>query len=183
LPGHRINRVLARPGTPRPGPLEEQTLGDLALSGSSRRGLSLRIEYAHPLIAIGAPAYALGPAVAERLGTHLVVPQHAEVANAVGAVTGMQALAVEAVISPDADTFIVHSPVERRVFARLDEARQWTTAHVEALLEERIREEGQPGIPFHRETETRDAVGKTAGGEVYLESVVRATGVGKPSLV
>ena len=161
----------------------EGGLLDLLLSAEIRSGLSVKPSYAHPLIAIGAPAWALAPAVAERLGAALVVPEHADVANAVGAITGMQMIVIEAVLAPSGLGFVVHTPAERREFEKMDEARDWARLHVMDMLETRIREEGQEGLPYHREVEVRDSIAQTKEGELFLESVIRAVGVCKPSLV
>ena len=50
--------------------------------------LDCTLTLRRPLVAIGAPVAAYLPRVAEMLCTELVIPEHAEVANAVGAVSG-----------------------------------------------------------------------------------------------
>src|SRR5581483_7651655 len=51
--------------------------------------IDAQVRVAVPLIAIGAPVAAFYPEVARRLGAQLVVPEHAAVCNAVGAVAGV----------------------------------------------------------------------------------------------
>ena len=157
----------------------------MLLSAETRSGLSVKPSYAHPLIAIGAPAWVLAPAVAERLGAALTVPEHADVANAVGAITGMRTIVTEAVLAPSGSGFVVHTPAERREFEKMEEARDWARARMMDLLDARIREEeeGQESLSWHRESEVRDSIAQTKEGELFLESVIRATGVHKPSLV
>ena len=50
--------------------------------------MDIFVRLDRPLIGLGAPASAYYPAVAARLGTRAVVPEHAGVANAVGTVVG-----------------------------------------------------------------------------------------------
>ena len=52
------------------------------------RELDCTLTLQQPVVAIGAPVEAYMPRVAEQLHTELVIPPHAEVANAVGAVAG-----------------------------------------------------------------------------------------------
>ena len=49
-------------------------------------GVDLRLDYG--IIAIGAPVAAYLPAIGARFRTQLLIPEHAEVANAVGAAAG-----------------------------------------------------------------------------------------------
>ncbi len=68
-------------------------LGVLSIAWSKvvqvSRLLDAQPRLATPLVAIGAPAEAFYPEVARRLGAQLVVPEHAAVCNAVGAVVGV----------------------------------------------------------------------------------------------
>ncbi|MBN2439161.1 MAG: hydantoinase/oxoprolinase family protein [Deltaproteobacteria bacterium] len=50
--------------------------------------LSCTLTLCHPMVAIGAPVESYLPLVAEQLHTRIVIPPHAEVANAAGAVAG-----------------------------------------------------------------------------------------------
>jgi N-methylhydantoinase A/oxoprolinase/acetone carboxylase beta subunit len=62
--------------------------------------LATRFELRHPIIGIGAPAGILLPPVAEALHTELVLPDHFEVANAVGAVGGSVMVEEDLLIYP-----------------------------------------------------------------------------------
>jgi hypothetical protein len=148
--------------------------------GTNIQGLTLQAHFDNPLVAIGAPAAALAAEGTRKLGARLIVPEHAEVANAVGAITGAVTLLVEATITPHEDAYIVHSPREMRQFASLDAARDWTGTHLLQLLEERIEIGQVDGFQYHREVQTLDHNGATTSGAVFLECKVRATAVGKP---
>ncbi len=162
--------------------LEDCVLLNLLSSQTDRFGFHLQSRYDNPLIVIGAPATAFGPAIAQRLGAPLVIPENSEVANALGAITGIQSIVVEAVLEPNIDEFIVHSPVERRSFADVDEAKDWAKAHVLELLDQRIIEEGQKGFTYHKEIQIQDHTGDTKDGSIFLESIIRGIGLYKPAL-
>lgn len=155
---------------------------NLLSSQTDRFGFHLQSRYDHPLIVIGAPAGAFGPAIAQRLGAQLVVPENAEVANALGAITGIQSIVVEAVLEPDIDQFIVISPVERRSFDDFEEAKKWAKTHVLELLDHRIQEEGQKEFTYHKEIQINDQTGNTKDGAIFLESTIRGVGLYKPAL-
>ena len=59
-----------------------------ALSPTEGQGLDCSFKVKMPIIGIGAPVRAWLPGVAEKMNTSLIIPEHAEVANAVGAATG-----------------------------------------------------------------------------------------------
>ncbi|MFA6506440.1 MAG: hydantoinase/oxoprolinase family protein [Treponemataceae bacterium] len=178
---HLMRRILRHP---RGGHDHyDDRLIDLILSGKDKLGFSTRLSYAYPLIGIGAPAYALAPAVAQRFGAELTIPEHAEVANAVGAITGLRTVSVEVVVLPSGPGFLVHSPVERREFSQRVSAQTWAKAHAMELLEARIRDEDHDDTDLQREINVQDTVTDTEFGEVFLESTIRAVAVHKSSLI
>ncbi|MDC0948094.1 hydantoinase/oxoprolinase family protein [Gammaproteobacteria bacterium] len=63
-------------------PLLDAAFADDAIAGACSVSLTLRL----PLIGIGAPAPTYYPAVAKALGAESMIPEHADVCNAVGAV-------------------------------------------------------------------------------------------------
>jgi N-methylhydantoinase A/oxoprolinase/acetone carboxylase beta subunit len=163
------------------GSLDEGLL-QLLLSSQDHLGFSLAPSYKHPLIAIGAPASALAPGLARRMGAQLVIPEHADVANAVGAIVSMEYIVIEAVVSPKDEGFVVHGPKSRKTFTDLEPAKEWAGRHAMKLLDERIAEEGQSGLHYQKELQFKDSVAETSWGPIFVESTVRAVGVCKPAL-
>lgn len=90
--------------------------------GSDILGGSLRLK--KKIVAIGAPAKAWMQGVGEELGTHVMVPENAEVANAVGAAVGEQIENSEILIRPDPITkkFTAFTRISRKSFASLEDA-------------------------------------------------------------
>ncbi len=76
-----------------------------------------------PLIPIGAPVHAFFPQLAEVLGAEVVLPEHVEVANAVGAIAARVALSEQVEVSAASDgAFQVESRVHCRKFFRFKDA-------------------------------------------------------------
>lgn len=96
-----------------------------------------------PLVGVGAPSAILLPVVAGGLGTELIVPEHAEVANAVGAAVGnvVESAEVSLRLAGEYGLFLF-SPWERRYFDSLDEAVSYALELGKKRLEEAARRSG-----------------------------------------
>lgn len=170
--GALVDRIVARAfdraadGAPAGGP----GLVDVALA--------LR----RPLVASGAPVATYYPQVAERLRTRLVIPDRAEVSNAVGAVAGGVMQSVTAVITaPAQDRFRVHLPSGIRDFSELEAAAAHATAEARRLAAEQARRAGAVDLDLRYDREDKVARGPD-GFTVFLESRITATAVGRPKL-
>ncbi|MHB9133887.1 MAG: hydantoinase/oxoprolinase family protein [Armatimonadota bacterium] len=182
---HLMHRLIRyhRPVPDFPHSRADQALLDMLCDRTNLQGLTLQAHFDNPLIAIGAPAGALAHEAAAKLGAKLIIPEHAEVANAVGAITGALTLVVEATITPTESAFVVHTPRAMREFIDLDHAKQWAGEQVASLLEEKIAMSRVEGFDFHREVRCIDRNGASRLGSLFLECQVRATAVGKPQFV
>ena len=80
--------------------------------------LQTRFCINRPIVAIGAPVGAWMPAVCDKLHTSVIIPEHSEVANAVGAAVGQVIETAEVLIRPGRKhkNYIVHTPWARVVF-------------------------------------------------------------------
>ncbi|HSG54555.1 MAG TPA: hydantoinase/oxoprolinase family protein, partial [Paracoccaceae bacterium] len=73
--------------------------------------VQVRMALGVPVIGLGASAQAYYGAVGDRLGTRMIVPDHADVANAIGAVVGQVAMQADGTVtSPGPGVFVVHLP-------------------------------------------------------------------------
>lgn len=87
------------------------------------KGLLFSVELTLPVIAVGAPAAAYFPDVVRRLHTDLVLPDSAEVANAVGTVNGRVEERVKVLIKPgETGGYFVYTPQERKIFRDFESA-------------------------------------------------------------
>ncbi|GAB4539226.1 MAG: hydantoinase/oxoprolinase family protein [Anaerolineae bacterium] len=148
---------------------DEESLLDVALS--------LR----RPVVAIGAPVGTYYPAVAQRLHTRLCIPQHAEIANALGAVVGGVMQTVRALIKPlEDETLRVHLPTGIHDFAGLEEAAAYAMEQASLLAEAEARRAGASDVQVHARRE--DHVIRLQTEDVYFDTEITATAVGRPGL-
>ncbi len=98
-----------------------------ALIGASFRGhrglVEVNVGLSVPVIGLGAAAGLHYPAIAALLHTAAIVPEHADVANAVGAVVGRIRVAQQVTISvPERDRYIIHHPAATAEFQEIGAA-------------------------------------------------------------
>lgn len=143
--------------------------------------LDAQLRLAHPLVAIGAPAAAFYPEIARRLGAPLVVPEHAAVCNAVGAVAGVVSETRDVLVNqPEWKVFRVHDPDGIRDFANPDEAIALATELSRRLALEAARRAG--AADPHVETTVTERRAQARTGEDYLaEATVRSRATGRPA--
>jgi N-methylhydantoinase A/oxoprolinase/acetone carboxylase beta subunit len=142
--------------------------------------IDARISLATSLIAIGAPVGAYYPEVARRLGADLLVPEHAGVCNAVGAVAGVVSETCEVLVNqPTFKVFRVHDPAGSRDYSEADEAieeaRRVSREH--ALAAARRAGASDP----HVETSVQERRAHAGSAGDYLaEATVRSRATGRP---
>ena len=98
--------------------LREDKLIHAVCAGEGRLGLArLSITPSVPVVAVGGPVSVYYGEVARRLGCEVVFPDYGEVANAVGAATGVVARTVTVRVDGDGSgLFMLHSTVGTRQF-------------------------------------------------------------------
>ncbi len=149
-------------------------------AGSDLFGVSLNLK--RPLVAIGAPVATYYPDVAESLHTELVIPSHAEVANAVGAVVGSIMQSVRVLISPldGGELFRVHCEDGVHDFHELEEAASFAVEAAKTRVEELARRAGASSVKVVADRKDHHAM--AAGEEFFVQSLVTATATGRPHL-
>jgi len=136
------------------------------------------------VVAIGAPVQAYMPRVAERLHTRLIIPPHAEVANAVGAVAGGVVQRHRVLISPieDGETLRVHLPHGVRDFRHLDEAVAHAEEEMDAWIRSQARQAGAVQVEVQMDRMDREVLVSSGwGDQIYLGTELTFTAVGRPS--
>ena len=155
----------------------------LALDGAEDGELGCALTLHRPLVAIGAPVGAYMPEAARRLHTELVIPPHAEVANAVGAVSGSVVVRQRVLINPLADEEVlrVHLPDGPHDFEKLELAVAYVNETVPPLLEAQARAAGADQVEL---LSTRhDQWAPTRGGGldvIYLGTELVFSAAGRP---
>jgi N-methylhydantoinase A/oxoprolinase/acetone carboxylase beta subunit len=155
-----------------------------ALNGGGGSDLDLAMTLRQPVVAIGAPVEAYMPRVAERLHTRLIIPPHAEVANAVGAVAGGVVQRQRVLITPldGGEAYRLHLPEGVYDFPDLEEAVAHASDQMLPWIEARAREVGAEQVEVQMTREDRDVLVKAGWGDrLYLGSELVFTAVGRPS--
>jgi N-methylhydantoinase A/oxoprolinase/acetone carboxylase beta subunit len=157
-----------------------------ALGNVPASELDCRLTLRSPLVAVGAPVEAYLPRVSRQLSTELIVPPHAEVANAVGAVAGSVVLKLSATIRPmdGIERFRLHLPDGVRDFGTVEEG----VAHARQVVPERLqalaRQAGAEHVEMRVSRVDRSAPVRAEWGEqIYLETRLTFTAVGRPGPV
>ncbi len=146
--------------------------------------LDVTLALRRPVVAIGAPVPTYFPIVAQRLHTRLCIPEHAGIANAVGAVVGGVMQTARAIIRPiEGEGYRVHLPDAVRTLPTLEEAvvdAQQVTAE---LAEAQARQAGAGHVTV--ETQRNDHIVRVKRDddvyeEVFLECEIVSTALGRP---
>jgi N-methylhydantoinase A/oxoprolinase/acetone carboxylase beta subunit len=142
-------------------------------------GLGVKMTLRRPLVAIGAPARMLVSVVGEHLQTKIVIPEHAEVANAVGAIGSEVVVREEIIIRPGgASGYTLHGAEECLEFNELEMA---TQKAVDMCREQSRRKAAEAGAVSPRLAVTHhDQTGSVAdGSRIFLERHVTAVASGQ----
>lgn len=188
-----VNKVLedevGRPnwaGEPAGAALLGRALGSGNHSGAAHHtDLGCTLTLRRPLVAIGAPVAAYLPQAAAHLNTELVIPPHAEVANAVGAVSGSIIQRAQVIISVlDGDgTLRVHGlPGGVVDFRGLEKAVQHAETVMNAHLRDLATRAGAEQVELSRSRhDLRTPIKGYSGQELFLGSTLVFTAAGRPS--
>ena len=157
-----------------------------ALNGSQGSSLDCQLTLKQPIVAIGAPVEAYMPRAARQLQTELIIPDHAEVANALGAVAGGVVQQTRVLIQPlegERTSFRAHLPDGVYDFDTLPESVAYAQRVVPGQLEALTRRAGADQVEVHTVRVDRDVpVAVGWGQRIYLGTELTFTAVGRPSL-
>ena len=148
--------------------------------------LDVTLALRRPVVAIGAPVPTYFPVVAQRLHTRLCIPEHAGIANAVGAVVGGVMQTVRAIIRPiEGEGYRVHLPNAVHTLPNLAEAVEVSLKATAELAEAQARRSGAGAVSV--ETRRDDHIVRVKHDddtyeEVFLECEVVSTAIGRPML-
>lgn len=142
----------------------------------------VRFEQRRPVVGIGAPAAEFLPPAGALLAAEVIVPEHAEVANAVGAITGKVTVRASVSIRPETSGgFLLLSALGRGAYDELGEAQ----AAAAELLAEHLRTLGRRFGTDQEQVviEVVERIGRLAdGGDQLIELRVDGRLEGDPRL-
>ena len=144
------------------------------------RPLEINFRLGLKLVGIGAPAALYYPEIGKLLHTEAVIPPWAEVANAVGAAAGsvIQRAKVLVVPVPEEEGYRVHSAEGIRDFPDLEAAVAFGGAQAVKEAEALAKKAGAVDVTVR--FEKRDRIAQAAEAEVFLETALWATAIGRP---
>jgi N-methylhydantoinase A/oxoprolinase/acetone carboxylase beta subunit len=146
-------------------------------SGVTRSSLSLD----RPVVGIGASARLHYARLGDLLSGECVLPDHLDVANAIGAVAGQVRVTVEATVTqPREGLFRVSAGRETCDFAREDEALAHAEERARAMAAARASEAGAESTETatSREVQAADIEGR----RLFVEATVTAMAAGRPRI-
>ena len=158
----------------------QQQLINLALAPKPEASLAFSATLKDPVVALGAPVANYYPLTGTLLNTDITIPEHAHVANAVGAVVGVVRQRAHATITPiDRVKVRAHTLSEQRDFDTLENAAQWCTEQTEMQARELALAAGSAVVDI--ETSREDNVVDQDGERVFFESRIASTASGRPA--
>ena len=151
-----------------------------ALDGKPRTS-KLVVGLGVPLVGLGAPAATYYPAIGELLGTEVQIPEHADVANAIGAAVGKVRLRRRVTVSsPRRGLYRVHIGAEPSSFFELEPAKQAAIDQARSAVAAAMAAAGAP--EFELETHWDEKSVDINDRKLFVEGVATVIGTGRPQL-
>jgi N-methylhydantoinase A/oxoprolinase/acetone carboxylase beta subunit len=159
----------------------DDVLLDAVCSGAGGRGLArIAISPTIPVVAVGGPVKVYYGEAGKRLGCEIVYPPFCEVANAVGAATGVVSSAATVAVEGDGSgVFRVHAPGGVQVFASGTAALEAADAAARSSALTSVKAMGAAN-PDVRVTIEKHLLPDAVDDNGLLEATVRAEALGRP---
>ncbi|HML32428.1 hydantoinase/oxoprolinase family protein [Sporomusa sphaeroides] len=149
-------------------------------AGEETLGLSAHVNY--PIIAIGAPAHAYLPQIAKKLNCELIIPENADVANAIGAVAGQVVEKLKILVKAlPGHGAVVHFPWERKTVSDYPAAKRLGIEQGQLQAKAMAEQSGAADIEIVMEVE--EVYGdsdRSLGDKTLLETRITITVLGRP---
>ncbi len=139
--------------------------------------LGMRAKLSVPVVGIGAPAASFYPPITNFLDGEVVVPEHAEVANAVGAVVGVVKQTVQLTITPVSGKRVMVHAQEQREFDSLEPAAIWASQIASDAAFAKAEQAGAQQIEVT--VERKDNIVEQQGQSTFFESTIVAVASGR----
>jgi N-methylhydantoinase A/oxoprolinase/acetone carboxylase beta subunit len=164
--------------------LERPSTHPLIAAALDRKpGISkLNFGFNLPIVGVGASASTYYPMVGDLLEAQVEMPEHADVANALGAVVGHVKINAESLIlSPGSGRFRIHGPAVEHDFTDLERA---VAAAIEGLQNDAVEKAHAAGADdVDLVTDRKDSIAHADGQDIFVECRLTVTATGRPRLV
>ncbi len=143
--------------------------------------IAARLTLGVPVIGLGASAALFYGAVGDRLGTRMIVPEHADVANAIGAVVGQVVMQARgSVTAPGPGQVVAHLDTGPRTYTSADAA---LAALEQDLTAQALRRAADAGVTDPQVSVTADINRATIEGqEMFFGAALCVTARGRPRI-
>ncbi|WP_283176827.1 hydantoinase/oxoprolinase family protein [Gemmobacter sp. 24YEA27] len=143
--------------------------------------MALSARLALPVIGLGASAPSYYGAVGARLGCEMILPEHAGVANAIGAVAGQVSQRVSGLVtSPAQGRFVAHFTTGPKAYGDRDAALEALETELRTEAAARAREAGAVDLHLTARREISEA--GVEGQILFIEATVTVTATGRPRI-
>ena len=159
-----------------------RTLVKNLLSGGNDQ-YAVRIDLKRPVVGIGAPIHFFLPRAAEALGAKAILPQDADVANAIGAITSNVVVKRHVRIIPDQEGgFLIEGLAGARHFQKFGEADAFAREKLARMVRDLAWAAGTSSRVV--ELKTEDQIPTTANGkQIFMGRIIHAKLIGQPDIV
>jgi N-methylhydantoinase A/oxoprolinase/acetone carboxylase beta subunit len=159
-----------------------RTLVKNLLAGGSDQ-YAVRIDLKRPVVGIGAPIHFFLPRAAEVLGAKAVLPEDADVANAIGAITSNVVVKRHLRIIPNQEGgFLIEGLAGARHFQKFNEADAFAREELARMVRDLAWAAGTSSRVV--ELETEDQIPTTANGkQIFMGRIIHAKLTGRPDIV
>ena len=142
----------------------------------------MRLALETPLVGIGAPSHILISPLAERLDAEAIVPEHAEVANALGAIVGTIIMYDQVLIRPlPPEGFVCFTSTGKWVNPTIEEATEEGRRYLAHELRAQVKRAGGNGCEVNLWEDRKEAA--LSSGQAHLiELVLRGQAMARPKL-
>lgn len=160
-----------------------RVIGRLLWGESEQRGLfDLDFAKQYALVAVGAPVASFYPEVAQPINSELIIPEHAAVSNAIGAVASKVRQRVAITITEAIQgVYRVHALDVIKDFEDFDEAVNFAKSVAGDAAEQKAQQAGADYLTIEHTVE-QNKVSNSIDGDVFFEATVVAIAEGLPSI-
>ncbi len=161
--------------------LDNDKLVRAVCAGDAVLGLArISVTPTMPVVAVGGPVHVFYGEVGRRLGCQMVFPEYGDVANAIGAATGVVAQSVAVHVDGDGSgLFVLHSPVGTRRFNDPAEAIEAAVVLARQAATDAVLAMGALN-PEVRIVIRKQLLPNATNDSGLLEAVIKAEAIGRP---
>lgn len=175
-----LETAFAEEGWDQPDQLAAHPLVTAGLAGHQDI-IGLKVGVAMPVIGLGASAHVYYDSVRARLNCPMIIPAHADVANAVGAVVGQVAIHMEGNVTTAGEgSYRVHLPGGPVQLADQKAALDCLRKHLTKIAIAQAHDSGVEEIRIHEELDLRQA--EVESQVMFIEARLRITARGRPRI-